>query len=77
MLISLWGIVRHGAQAAALNPHGGRFGLPADFLVGTGGRILAVKYGQHADDHWTVDELLALARREQQASEPAPAGTGC
>ena len=77
VLTSLWGIVRHRRPAPSLNPHGGRFGLPADFLVGTGGRILAVKYGQHADDHWTVDELLALSRREQQASEPAPAGTGC
>ena len=76
VLISLWGIVRHRRPAPSLNPHGGRFGLPADFLIGGGGRILAVKYGQHADDHWTVDELLALARRGERASEPAPAGTG-
>lgn len=37
-------------------------GLPADFLIGRNGRVLACKYGVHAYDQWTVDELLALAR---------------
>jgi hypothetical protein len=36
-------------------------GLPADFLIGPDGRVLAVKYGSHADDQWSVDELLDLA----------------
>ena len=40
-------------------PEGGRFGLPADFLIGTDGRVIACHYGVHADDQWTVDELLA------------------
>ena len=35
-------------------------GLPADFLIGKEGEILACKYGKHADDSWSVDELLAL-----------------
>ncbi len=48
--------------AANLNPHGGRLGLPADFLIAPGGRVIACKYGAHADDQWTVDEMLALAR---------------
>lgn len=39
------------------------FGLPADFLIASDGRVLARKYGAHADDQWSVDELLALARR--------------
>ena len=39
----------------------GVFGLPADFLIATDGRILACQYGTHADDQWSVDELLALA----------------
>ena len=39
----------------------------ADFLIGTDCRVLAVKYGQHASDHWPVGDLLALARREGQA----------
>jgi peroxiredoxin len=38
----------------------GPFGLPADFLVAPHGKILAVKYGSHADDQWSIDELLAL-----------------
>ena len=38
----------------------GPFGLPADFLVAPHGRIIAVKYGVHADDQWSIDELLAL-----------------
>jgi peroxiredoxin len=41
---------------------GGSFGLPGDFLIGSGGQILASKYGVHADDQWSVDELLVLAR---------------
>jgi peroxiredoxin len=41
-------------------------GLPADFLIDPGGRVLAAKYGRVADDHWSVDELLALA------CDPAP-----
>ena len=39
---------------------GGTNGLPADFLIDPSGRIVALKYGQHAADHWEVDELLAL-----------------
>jgi hypothetical protein len=37
-------------------------GLPADFLIGRNGEILARKYGEHAYDQWSVDELLELAR---------------
>ena len=40
---------------------GGRLGLPGDFLIGPDGRLLAVKYGVHADDQWTVDEILTRA----------------
>ena len=42
---------------------GGHLGLPADFLVAQDGRILALKYGVHANDQWSVDDLLSLARR--------------
>jgi hypothetical protein len=63
------GVVRSAARIAArqgrapsLIPAGGRFGLPADFLIANDGRILAVKYGAHAYDQWSVDELLALAQ---------------
>jgi len=36
-------------------------GLPAEFLIGPDGRIVAAKYGNRIDDHWSVDELLDLA----------------
>ena len=36
-------------------------GLPADFLIAPDGRIVAAKYGRHANDQWEVDELLQLA----------------
>ncbi len=42
---------------------GGHLGLPADFLVARDGRILERKYGVHAGDQWSVDELLSLVRR--------------
>lgn len=35
-------------------------GMPADFLIDTDGTVLAVKYGEHGADQWSVDELLAL-----------------
>jgi peroxiredoxin len=43
-------------------------GLPADFLIGSDGVILAAKYGAYVDDHWSVDDLLALARTPASAS---------
>jgi peroxiredoxin len=55
----------HSTKRGALGPvkpTGGRLGLPADFLIAPDGRITALKYGQHAYDQWTVDELLDHAR---------------
>ena len=46
-----------------VKPTGGRFGLPADFLIAPDGRIAAVKYGKHTYDQWTVDELFEHADR--------------
>ncbi len=42
---------------------GGHIGLPADFLIAPDGVIVACKYGIHANDQWTVDQVLAAARR--------------
>lgn len=39
----------------------GRLGLPAGFLIAPDGRTVARRYGRHAYDQWTVDELLTLA----------------
>jgi peroxiredoxin len=41
---------------------GGPLGLPGDFLIAPSGQIKAVKYGLHAYDQWSVDELIALAK---------------
>jgi peroxiredoxin len=38
-------------------------GLPSDFLIDTDGKILGVNYGKRVDDHWSVEELLNLARK--------------
>ena len=43
-------------------------GLPADFLIARDGRVIARKYGVHADDQWTVDEVLDLARQAENPS---------
>jgi peroxiredoxin len=58
---SLGAIVRRKEPVPPLNPNGGRFGLPADFLIASDGRVLACKYGGHAYDQWSVDEILALS----------------
>jgi peroxiredoxin len=38
------------------------FGLPADFLIDPDGSIVALHYGRHADDQWSVDQLLDIHR---------------
>ncbi|MEV0669650.1 peroxiredoxin-like family protein [Mycobacterium sp. NPDC050441] len=48
-------------RAPAGRQAGGRLGLPADFLIAPDGVVLAAKYGAHADDQWSVDDLLARA----------------
>ena len=40
----------------------GPMGLPGDFLIEPSGQIRAAKYGTHAYDQWSVDELIALAK---------------
>ncbi|GAB2812706.1 peroxiredoxin-like family protein [Actinocorallia aurea] len=54
--------LRGKAKFPALRPTGGRLGLPGDFLIAPGGEVLAARIGAHADDQWSVDELLALAQ---------------
>lgn len=59
-----WAAVARGLRAGGSpTPHGdGILGLPADFLIAVwNGVIVAVKYGRHANDQWSVDELLRLA----------------
>ena len=52
--------VAHGHFGLRLG--GGPIGLPGEFLIAPSGQIKAVKYGTHAYDQWSVDELIALAR---------------
>lgn len=62
ILRSFGQVLRRRTPLPTLNPPGGRFGLPADFLISPAGLILACKYGTHAYDQWSVDEILALVR---------------
>jgi len=49
-------------------------GLPADFLIDTSGKIVALKYGKHASDHWEFDELLELAKAAGKESQGQTTG---
>jgi peroxiredoxin len=71
VLHALWGAIREGRPVPPSSPSGGRLGLPADFLIASDGRVLACYYGGHADDQWSVDELLRLVRRRASASRCA------
>lgn len=64
----LWLLVRRRAHLPATSPTGGRLGLPADLLIAPDGTVLAAKYGEHADDQWSVDEVLTLAREARPAA---------
>lgn len=55
-------IIRMFPRLPGIPPWGkGVLGLPADFLIAPDGRVVACKYGTHADDQWSVDQLLELA----------------
>ena len=59
-----------GLFTAPSNPFAGgldQSGLPADFLIDPNGIIKAVHYGSHANDQWSVDEVLSLVDRARQA----------
>ncbi|GAB3473852.1 peroxiredoxin-like family protein [Amycolatopsis cihanbeyliensis] len=63
VLRSGWAILSGRERGPAAAPHGGRFGLPAEFLIAGDGTVLARKYGEHVYDQWSVDELLRFAAR--------------
>jgi hypothetical protein len=62
----VWGVLHSAARIAAgraippIKPKGGSLGLPADFLIANDGTVLACKYGVHANDQWSLDELLGF-----------------
>ena len=53
--------IRAHKPPADADPTGGHLGLPGDFLIGPDGTVLACKRGVHANDQWSVDEVLAHA----------------
>lgn len=61
----IWSALR-GLVTAHSNPLAGgtdQTGMPADFLIDSKGVIAAAHYGAHADDQWSLDEVLTLASR--------------
>lgn len=47
------------------------FILPAEFLIGPSGKIVACKYSKHAADHWNPYDLLALANQAEEGRKSA------
>ena len=67
-LASLRGVRGGASIKAGLTAKEDHFSQPADFLIGSDGVVLAAKYGKHASDQWSVDELLALASSHKGAA---------
>jgi hypothetical protein len=65
-------VMRGQRLAPSVNPRGDRLGLPADFLIASDGRVLACKYGAHANDQWSVDEVLEVARSGRECEPRRP-----
>lgn len=65
-------VLTRTARLPAAKPEGGRLGLPADFLVAPGGRVVACKYGDHVYDQWSVEEILRLACEYQRSTAERP-----
>lgn len=65
-----WAVVTSGIRAGArLGLQGDTMrGLPADFLIAPEGRVLAAHYGSHANDQWSVDDLLELVERREHSA---------
>jgi peroxiredoxin len=63
--VRAWPAIIKGASASDNlkgDPEGGALGRPADFLIAPDGKIVASRYGRHAYDQWSVEELLRLAK---------------
>ena len=78
VLHSVLQTIREGRPVPPVMPHGGSLGLPADFLIASDGRVLALKYGRHADDQWSIDELLTLGiAADVVSAESRSSGRNC
>ncbi len=56
------GLGKGSTLKGALNPSEDHLGKPADLLIDSAGRVIASHYGKHANDQWSVDQMLAHAR---------------
>lgn len=72
---SIGAVIRGKEHAPPVKPGGGSTGLPGDFLIASDGRVIASKYGEHAYDQWSVDEVLALATADRDAKGSTPGQT--
>jgi peroxiredoxin len=61
-------VIRRKEKAPPIKHENGSLGLPGDFLIDSDGRVVASKYGTHAYDQWTVDEVLELAKSRGAAN---------
>jgi peroxiredoxin len=59
---TIWSFFKSFGVESDLKMTNGPFGLPADFLIAPSGKLIAAKYGRHADDSWEVEDVLAFAR---------------
>jgi peroxiredoxin len=59
-LIGAAATIARARRLPPITPTGGELGCPADILISASGNVVAVKYGSHAADQWSVDELLEI-----------------
>jgi len=71
--MAVYHLVRGQQAPPSLVPAGGRLGLPADFLLDYEGVVLARHYGVHADDQWSVDDLISRAAAVDRTTQFSPA----
>lgn len=57
-----WAAIRGWRRSLPADDGSGHLGQPADFLIAPDGRLVACHYGAHANDQWSVDDVLRLAR---------------
>ncbi len=74
VLLRLYEMVLGRKSAPAFHITGGRLGLPADLLIASDGSVVASKYGVHANDHWSVDDLLRLTASQNGSSPTSKSG---
>lgn len=63
MLTAIHSMIKLGFKLPPFSEN--KLGLPADFLIDSSGTVLAVKYGRHADDQWSVDDVINLVKNSK------------